>query len=67
MNPTEDDIDTSTMRAPRDVIRMIDVLAALDGKSVSSFNNTDLREWVTKRYRARIAREGKTQDLGGEG
>lgn len=64
---TSEDVETSTMRAPKDVIRMIDVLASMDEKSISEFSNTDLREWVTKKYRAAIAREGKAHDVGGEG
>jgi hypothetical protein len=63
----EADTESSTMRTPKDVIRMIGVLAKMDNKSITDFNDTDLREWVTKKYKARIAKEGKGFDLGEAG
>jgi hypothetical protein len=61
----EEEVEYSTMRTPKDVIRMIGVLATIDGTTISGWCDTTLREFVVKKYRARIRKEGA--DLGGEG
>jgi len=56
----DDDRDEWTsMRTPKDVVRMIGVLASMDGLTISDFTKTDLREWVLGKYRARVAAESK--------
>lgn len=61
MENVKESVETSTMRAPRDVIHKINVLAAMDGKSIVDFNDTDLREWVDSRYAARMAAENRRE------
>lgn len=64
--------ESTTMRVPRDVLRMIDILASFDGMSVAEFNDRVTRAWVANLYRERIAAEGRgpvavpANDLGGE-
>lgn len=66
MAATSESETVTTMRAPKDVVRMVSVIATMDGKSIHEFADTDLREWVTKKYKARIAAEGRANDRGGE-
>ena len=49
----------TTMRAPKDIARMVGILASLDGKTIGELFDTDFREWVQRRYDARIAKEGR--------
>lgn len=58
------EVPDTSMRAPKDLVRMIGVLATLDGTTISGWCDTTLREFVVKKYKARIRKEGA--DLGGE-
>jgi hypothetical protein len=60
------EMEYATMRAPKDVVRVVKLLAALDGKSVHEWSDTDFRQWVNERYKERIAQENKGHELGGE-
>ncbi len=44
----------TSMRAPIDVNKMINVLAKMDGLSVQDWNDTRMRAWVEKLYTSRV-------------
>lgn len=52
------------MRAPKDVVRMIGELAAMQGTTMHEWNDTELRKFVTKKLRERVNK--RAAELGGE-
>lgn len=55
----------TSMKAPKDVVRMIGELAAMEAIPMQEWCDTELRKFVTKKLRERATR--RAAELGGEG
>lgn len=57
-------IEYTSMKAPKDVVRMIGELAAMENVMMQEWCDTELRKFVTEKLRKRVAR--RAAELGGE-
>lgn len=64
MAQTQEQVEHTSMRAPKDVVRMIGELAAMQGTTMHEWNDTELRKFVTKKLRERVNK--RAAELGGE-
>ncbi len=62
-----DDMGDASMRLPLDLNQKIKTLATMDGKTITEWNDSVLREWLEKVYSRRMKREATAAELGGEG
>lgn len=61
---SETAVECTSMRIPKDVVRMIGELAAMEGVSMNAWCDTELRKFITEKLRKRAAR--RAAELGGE-
>lgn len=61
---TAEPVRFTSMKVPNDVVRMIDQLATMDDISIQEWNHTELRRYVSKKFRERITK--RAAELGGE-
>lgn len=65
MAETREQIEYTSMRIPKDVAQMIGELAAMNGTSMHEWNDTELRKFVAKKLRERVAK--RAVELGESG